>query len=97
MEEVQKILQNPLVKAGLKVAAPEIALGVDLAILVVGSIFGSRKKKKPSAEKLLGAIDKRLADILKDLALTKSKGFRQECEIRAHELLGILNEWEKIK
>ena len=95
MQEVQKILSNPLVSAGLKIAAPEIALGVDLAVTVVGSLFGSRRRK-PSATKLLAAIDKRLAKVLEDLATTESKHYRRECEIRAHELLGVLNEWEKL-
>lgn len=95
MEAVQKILQNPLVLNGLKMVAPEVALGVDLAMTVVSGIFGSRKRK-PSAVKLLAAIDKRLAQVIKDLATTKSKYYRRECEIRAHELLGVLNEWDKL-
>jgi hypothetical protein len=32
MEEVQKVLNNPVIRQGLKVAAPELALGVELAV-----------------------------------------------------------------
>ena len=95
MNEVQKVLQNPVIRAGLKIAAPEIALGVDLAVTIAGSLFGSRKRK-PSAQKLLFVIDKRLATVLEALATTTSEHYRREYEIRAHELLGILNEWEEI-
>lgn len=95
MDEVQKVLNNPLVRNGLKVVAPEIGLGVDLAMTVVGGLFGSRRRK-PSAQQLLAVIDKQLAGILKDLATTESKHYRRECEIRAHALLGVLMEWDKI-
>ncbi|MCV0439710.1 MAG: hypothetical protein K5880_13875 [Hydrogenophaga sp.] len=96
MDEVQKVLQNPLVRTGLKTVAPQVALGVDLAVTVVGGLFGSRKRK-PSAAKLMAVIDKQLAKVLEDLATTESKHYRNECEIRAHTLLGVLMEWDRIK
>jgi hypothetical protein len=96
MEEVQKVLNNPVIRQGLKVAAPELALGVELAVGFVTTLFG-RRKRRLSVKKLAGVVDQRLAKILTDIATTKSKHHKQECEIRAHELLGILNTWEKLK
>lgn len=76
-------------------AAPEIAFGLDLAVSAVGLLFGS-SKKSPTAEQVLHVIDARMAEVISDIATTKSKRYRRECETRLHELLGILNEWEKI-
>ncbi len=92
MDEVKKILSNPILRTGLKMAAPEVALGIDLAML----LFGSLGARKPSIAALLRVIDQRLAVILKELAETESRLRRSELEIRAHELLGLLNEWDKI-
>jgi hypothetical protein len=47
---------------------------------------------KGQEQDVVAVIDQRLASILKDLATTRSKHYKQECEIRAHELLGILND-----
>jgi hypothetical protein len=98
MQEVQKLLSNPLIRYGLRAAAPEVAVGIELIMGTVGAIMGS-KKRVPYAKHLLAlttVIDKRLAEVLEVLATTKSKHRRREYEVRAHELLGILNEWEKI-
>ncbi len=89
MEAVTQVLNNPIIRTGLKVVAPEIAVAVEVAML-----FLKKRKKRASIEKLLEAIDKRLAKTLETLATTESKGLRRECEIRAHELLGVLNEWD---
>lgn len=94
MEAVNAVLKNPLIKNGLAIAAPEIAIGVELVSGIFGGLLGSNKR---SAEQLLAVIDQELANVLKDLATTKSKHFRRECEIRAHTLLGILMEWDKVK
>lgn len=91
MDEVQKILKNPLVSQGLKTVAPQVALGVD----IVTAMFASQRRK-PRVEDILSIIDKRLAEVLKALATTESKHYRQECEIRAHELLGVLNKLEHV-
>lgn len=91
MDEVQKLLNNPVLRQGLKIVAPEIGLGVDL---VVG-LFGAAKKEH-SAKQLMSVIDKELAKVLEDLATTESRHYRRECEIRAHTLLGVLMEWDKI-
>ena len=98
MKEVQNILSNPLLKQGLKLVAPEIAIGIDLVVTAYNALLGG-EKRIPYAKHLLAlttVIDKRLAVLLEDLATTKSKARRRRCEIRIHELLGILNEWEKI-
>lgn len=95
MDEVAKILSSPAVRAGLKVVAPEIGLGVDLAITIVKGLFGSGRK--PKAESLVAVLDKQLAGLLKELATTKSKLRQQELEIRIHALLGIILEWDKLK
>ena len=91
MQEIQKLLSNPLIRHGLKVVAPELAIGIDLV-----SSFFSATAWEPSVEDMLAVIDKRLAVILEGIATTTSKRKRRRLEIRAHELLGILNEWEKI-
>lgn len=96
MDAVTRILSNPAVRKGLLVAAPEIALAVDLAVTIVKAFLKTRKRKS-SVKKLLEAVDARLAVVLEELATTESKGMRKECEIRAHELLGVLNEWHKSK
>lgn len=93
MKEVQNILNNPLLKQSLKLVAPEVFLGLDLLTVIGSSFFSS---DPPPAKDLVAIIDKRLAAILKDLATTRSVLDRRRCEVRAHELLGILNEWEKI-
>ena len=95
MEAVTNLLSNPVIKQGLRMAAPEIALGVDLGVTIVGSLFRGRKKEK-AAKRLLVVIDSELAKVLETLATTKSKHMRKECEIRVHTLLGVLNEWDKI-
>ncbi len=89
MEELNKILANPIVSTSLKAVAPEIGL----AIAVVQSIFGARHK--PKLENLLSIIDKQLAAMIKELATTKSRPRQQELEIRIHTLLGIIIEWDK--
>jgi len=94
MDEIQKLLNNPVIKNGLRIASPEIALGVEILSAVGSGLF--QGKKTPKATELLAVIDKRLAKVLNDLATTESRYYRRECETRAHELLGILNEWEKL-
>lgn len=92
MKEVQNILNNPLLKQSLRLVAPEVFLGLELLTAIGSNLF----TRTPSVEELVAVIDKRLAVILQDLATTKSQSRRRQCEVRAHELLGILNEWEKI-
>ena len=93
MQEVQKLLSNPVFQLGLKAVAPEIAIGLDLIIAATSAFMGMGDD---GVDMLLSVIDERLAEVLKELATTKSKHRRREYEVRAHELLGILNEWEKI-
>ena len=93
MEEVTKILRNPLVRSALGIAAPEVAIGVELIVGVADSLFGSNE---PRAQELLAIIDRRLADVLRQLAEVRTKTHRHELEVRAHTMLGILNEWGKI-
>lgn len=92
MDEVKKLLQDPLILQGLRIVAPEIAIGIDL----VSSVFGISRRRR-SAEQVLAIVDKRLAEALRELATTKSKFRRNECEIRAHELLGVLNDWQRVR
>jgi len=95
LNNVQSVLNNPIVRQGLMIAAPEIALGIDLVVTITKGLFGSRKHS-PSALELITIIDKRLAELLQQLATTKSRIMRSELEIRVHELLGILNSISKI-
>lgn len=91
MNEVSRLLANPAIKAGLKLAAPEVSLGLD----IVAAIFGATRK--PKVEQLYAVVDRELANVLKSLATTKSKVRRRELEIRAHTILGIILEWDKIR
>lgn len=95
MDEVAKILSSPAVRAGLKVVAPEIGLGLDLAMTIVHGLF--RARRKPKIEDLLAAMDKQLASLIAELAVTKSRFRQQELEIRIHTLLGVILEWDKLK
>ena len=90
MNEVLTILSNPLILQGLKIASPSVCLGVDVALAIINN------KTKPSVAALLSVIDKQLALILKELSSVKSAYRKQELEIRAHTLLNILHEWDKI-
>lgn len=89
LSNVQDVLSNPVIRQGLKIVAPEIAIALE----IVQGLFG---KKKPQASDVLKIIDARLADLIRQLATTKSRLLRNELEIRIHELLGILNSWNKI-
>ena len=95
MLKIEGVLNDPVVRQGLTIAAPEVVLIADVAMAVIGGLFGSRKKK-PTAEMVLHIIDTRLAEILHSLSNSPSPALKRELETRAHELLGILNEWEKI-
>lgn len=91
VEKVTEVLNNPAVKMGLKMVAPEVAIFADMIVPAVGLMFGRRRK--PKADKLVAVIDEQLADILQDLATTESRARQRELEIRAHTLLGILVKW----
>ena len=93
MEEVRKILQNPIVRNGLRIVAPEIGVGIDLVLLVADVLFASNE---PGVQQLLAVIDRQLAGILEQLVEVRTEAQKQELEIRAHTLLGILNDWGKI-
>lgn len=93
MDEVTKILSSPAVRAGLKIAAPEIGLTVDLVLTIVNGLFKARRK--PKLDDLLAVMDKQLAVMLQELSTTKSKFRQQELEIRIHTLLGVILEWDK--
>jgi hypothetical protein len=89
MEKVTKILTNPAIKAGLKIAAPELVLGLDLVV----STFSFKKKRR--VKKIVRILDKHLAAAIETIATTDSSSLRKEYEIRAHEILSIFNEWNQ--
>lgn len=95
MRAVRDILNDPVLRHSLKIVAPELTLGVELAVALVDKFLENRKKSQ-SAKALVNLIDNRLAKVLRDLATSDSVHYRRECEIRAHELLGILNAWDKM-
>ena len=92
MQQVQNLLNNPVFKLTLKAIAPEIAIGLDLIVKTIGDIMGSYDP----LDALLSVIDERLAEVLQELSSTRSEFHRRNLEVRAHELLGILNEWEQV-
>lgn len=89
LSNVQSVLSNPVLRQSLKIIAPEVSIALE----IVNSLF---LKQEPIASDVLRIIDLRLADLLKQLTITKSELLRSELEIRIHELLGILNAWNKI-
>jgi hypothetical protein len=93
VEKVTDILNDPIVRAGLAVASPEVALGIELVLGVTEALFGP---KPPTVSMLLAVIDKQLADLLSELATNPSHLRKKELEIRTHELLRLLNNWGKI-
>jgi len=95
LKNVEAVLGNPVVSMGLKMVAPQLAVGVDLLMSAVDGLFSSRRASK-KLKNLSQAVDGRLAHLLEEIATTKSKHYRRECEIRAHEILHMLHEWEQI-
>lgn len=94
MNKLKKVLDNPLVKAGIKTLAPEAAMIVGLADTLTQGLFVA--KKKPHVARLLEIIEDEIAIAVEKLATTKSQHERDEYQVRAHALLGVLMKWEKI-
>jgi|KBSSwiStaDraftv2_1062776.scaffolds.fasta_scaffold42619_5 hypothetical protein len=86
MDEISRAINNPAVKAGLMLVAPEIVFGVQA---VVG-LFSVWTKHKPDAHDILSIIDRQVASMIEELSTSKSKLRREELEIRIHTLLGVL-------
>lgn len=89
LSNVQQVLSNPVLRQGLKIVAPEVSIALE----IIDSLF---IESPPLASDVLKIIDLRLADLLKQLATKQSDLLRNELEIRIHELLGVLNAWNKI-
>lgn len=92
MDKVTALLKNPVVRTGLKIASPELAIGVEVALALVQSM----QPRKPDITELLKIIDKKLASILEQLSEEQPLHYKRELEIRAHQLLEIIVEWNKI-
>lgn len=82
MSDLNKIINNPILWQAIKVVSPEIAIGVEL----VKSLFGKKTKNI-----LLISIDKRIVHLLNELSKAQGPYYKQELEIRIHELLTLLN------
>lgn len=93
MEQVTKLLNDPALRAGLHVVAPQLGLTLDLVGTVVSTIFGGKRKVEIGS--LLAIIDRQIADHIKELTTTKSKTRQLELEVRIHTLLGIILELDK--
>lgn len=93
MDRVTELLANPVIRAGLTTVSPNLGLGIEATLAVVSSL-----KHKRGVAELLDIIDDKLAKILKELATNQPPPFyKRELEIRAHQLLEIVVEWEKIR
>lgn len=93
MDRVTELLSNPVIRAGLTTISPSLGLGVEAALVVVSSL-----RRKPGVAELLDIIDDKLAKILRELATGNPPFFyKRELEIRAHQLLEIVMEWEKVR
>jgi hypothetical protein len=93
MDKVTELLSNPAIRAGLSAVSPSLSLGVEAVLAIVSSL-----RRKPGVDELLAIIDDKLAKALRELA-TKNPPFfyKRELEIRAHQLLEIVMEWEKVR
>jgi len=91
LDQVASTLNNPVVAAGLRLVAPELVWGVQAMQLV----FGGRRRR-PSAKKVLVVLDKRLSELITELSRPRSDAHRKELEIRIHEILHVLQEWDKL-
>lgn len=92
--KVNGVLSNPAVKTGLRLAGPQaslIAEGVQALMLT----FASAKPTHKEAD-VLDLIDTRAAELIQELAETKSRSRRSELEIRLHELLEIGQRWDRV-
>ncbi len=93
MDKVTELLTNPVMRAGLAAVSPNLGLSVEATLAVVSSL-----RRKPGVTELLDIIDDRLVKVLKALATTNPPFFyKRELEIRAHQLLEIIMEWEKVR
>ena len=93
MDKVTALLSNPAIRAGLTTISPSLGLGVEAALVVVSSL-----RRKPGVAELLNIMDDKLAHVLKTLATENPPFFyKRELEIRAHQLLEIVMEWEKVR
>lgn len=94
LSKVDAALSNPAVRTGLRMASPEAALALDALRALTGGLFS---KKTHAASEVLGVIDARLANYIRELARKGiSKPRKEELEIRIHELLGVLDAWDKV-
>jgi len=96
LDKVSALLNNPLFKQGLKIAAPELVIGVEL-LTTAGALFSSGRRG-PKASDLVADADEALAKQLEILADPKSSAVLQRnTEIRVHTLLGLLTQWSRYK
>jgi L-cysteine desulfidase len=94
LARVDAVLSNPVIRTGLKVAAPEVALAVDALRALTGGLFS---KRQHAASEVIGVMDQRLAVYIQELAKKEtSKSRKKELEVRIHELLGVLDAWDKV-
>lgn len=91
MDKLRLTLNNPIILTGLKLVSPEL---VTLGQMVAG-VFSKRGKKR-ELNKLLQVIDEEIADCLERLSNAKSSAMKNELQIRVHELLHVLQKWERV-
>ena len=93
MDRVTELLSNPAIRAGLTAISPSLSVGVEAALVIASSF-----RHKPGVADLLNIIDEKLAKVLRQLTTEDPPFFyKRELEIRAHQLLEIMVEWEKVR
>lgn len=91
---VDAVLGNPAVRAGLRIASPEAALAVDVVRALASGLI---QKRGHAASEVVAVIDQRFAGYIRDLTQKGiSEPRKRELEIRIHELLGVLDAWDKV-
>jgi hypothetical protein len=96
LDKVTALLNNPVIKQGLKLTAPQISTGIEL--LTLGGALFSTGRRGPSASDLMSDVDTELArqiEILADSTISAPR--RRNTEVRVHTLLGLLNTWSKYR
>lgn len=91
---IDSVLGNPLVRAGLRTVSPEAALAVDAIRLLAGGLI---RKRGHAASEVIAVMDQRFAGYIKELTKENTSAPRKrELEVRIHELLGVLDAWDKV-
>lgn len=95
MNKVSNLLSNPAVVSGLRLVAPQLSTTIGLLSAVGATLFAGGEQK--TAAHVLEYVDDRIAELIQSISGSThvSEAKARECEIRIHELLELLFQWDK--